>query len=200
MTNNELKQEVLVLLHKTGDATARSIAEDLFIDEKPLKLRLNRALKELQIEGLIDASKTSQQSSPGLVNLYSIVPEGIEAIDETIDLEDPVSIELPKQALPDQDALKAGRAEREAQERTQEPLQNPSDPVITKYMLIMDGESKVFDDSHEAHSVAYSHCYLTGGTVEYYELNARLVGAFSPVKKVEFIGVHRLKEGSANVM
>lgn len=185
MTMNEIKQEVLALLNKGGAATAREIAEDLFINEKTEKARLNRALTEMQTEGMIEATKINVKYTTGLVNQYSITPEGVDAIEPGMDLDEPNPVELPPPSLPDHSVLKAER----------ESEQKQSDAPM--YMLVFEGEQQVFKDKHEAQKKAREYSHESGAEVKYYELSARLVGVFKPITKVEFVHANQLNEEAA---
>lgn len=185
MAMNEIKQEVLALLNKGGAATAREIAQDLFFNDKPEKARLNRALTEMQTEGMIESTKTEVKYTPGMVNQYSITPEGIDAIEPGMDLDEPKPVELPPPALPDHEVLKAER----------EAIQNQASETL--YLLVFEGEKMVFNNKHEAQQKAREYSSECGAKVQYYELSASLIGVFKPVTKVEFIHANQLNKEAA---
>lgn len=233
MTTNEISQEVLALLHKGGASIASHIAHDLYLIEKNEKARLNRALSMLKDEGLIVSDKIDIVGGRGMVNQYSVTPEGIDAIEASaMDLEDPEPVKLPPKALPDHAVLKADRIERERLEAAIIPADqsiNPADQVfgqaepelfckeafqklidsnkeqlkkfvkepkkpnsITKFMLIVEGESFYYASKEEAQQEAKSYVETMGESVEYFELSGHLVGEYKPVFNVEFIGADSL--------
>ena len=178
MSPNEIKQEVLAFLYKSGDATTKEIAEDLFIIEPKDKVRLNAVIIELDDEGMVVTDKAAREYSTRPVNIYKITRHGIDAIDETMDVEDPMPIKLPKKALPDQAALRAAREQRERQEKL--------NALLIKYVIIIDGETAVFDCHGTAATQAKAYASASNTPVEIYRLTPGLMGEFTPIRKVEF--------------
>lgn len=171
MTQNEVKQEILNHLQSAVNATAKEMAEDLMWTDKAERNRLNKALTGLKQEGLIEATKVIDEETGVQVNAYTLTDDGFDAADTALnDLRNETSA-IP-QRLGDMldHACESGKPQ-----------------SIAKYMIVIDGETIVYNSAQEAQEAARHYASRDGERVDYYTLTAKHIGAFVPVTSIEFI-------------
>ncbi|WP_319557938.1 hypothetical protein [Thiomicrorhabdus sp.] len=201
MTHNEVKQEILNYLKKAKDSTAREIAIDLMWTEKSERNRMNKCLTALKDEGLIESGKVFCADANMMVNSYTLTPEGFDAIEPCFDPED---LELPPKSLPpkltanneyvDADVISVNLADEELGDLLDEHNYEFEDPEkLTKYMLVIEGETLIYNDMIEAHAAAESYAVDCNATVDFYTLDAIYSGQFAPKVQAVFKSAHQIK-------
>jgi DNA-binding PadR family transcriptional regulator len=208
---NELKQEILGYLIAAESATARTIAEDLLYTDKADKNRLNKCLTELKKEGLIEAERFRDEDAGMTVNTYRVTEDGLEAYEPPYDPEVTAlsdAIESQPQNTPPITAHESEYDDLEDTDYDDDILTDLDDEDgylpesiakigatteqrLNRYMLVVDGESLIYDSAHEAQDAAREFAKAVNTKVDYYTLTAQHIGAFAPVTRVEFIGAQR---------
>lgn len=207
MTQNEVKQAILSYLKKVQSATAKEIAADLFWTEKTEKRRMNKVLTCLREEGLIEAEKVRDDDIHMMVNTYILTPQGHDAIEPS--LEPTVSVNLPPKSLPpklsaedyaDAEVVSVNLSDEEIgdvldMDYTDKP--EAQEDKLTKWMLVIEGETLIYNDYIEANNAAEQYAIECGAIVKMYALEAQFLGQFEQVTKAIFKSPYQLQQEAA---